>query len=126
MRVIVTIGVILIMLLTGGFWTIHLLTDSTEEIIRQIDLVSAKVKADQWGSAVYQTNKLADTWEIKARWWPVFLDHQEMDNIDFSMAKVKEYVSSHNNSLSLGQLSELKLMVEHIPETEAVNIKNIL
>jgi hypothetical protein len=49
-----------------------------------------------------------------------------MDNIEFSLAKVKAYVSSHNQALALGQLEELKLMLKHIPEKEALNIKNIL
>lgn len=44
-----------------------------------------------------------------------FSDHQEMDNIEFSLARVKEYVTSQDDALSLGQLSELKLMIEHIP-----------
>ena len=56
----------------------------------------------------------------------IILDHQEIDNIEFSLAKIKEYVASRDLPLALGQLSELKLMIEHIPRKEAVNLENIL
>jgi hypothetical protein len=74
-------------------------------------------------TALEHTAKMEKNWAQSARWWPVFLDHEEMDNIEFSLAKVKAYVSSHNQALALGQLEELKLMLKHIPEKEALNIK---
>lgn len=126
MRTLAVIGTILLILLTGGFWTTYSLVVSTHEISREIDQVYNAVKDGQWQTAAIRTGRLETVWEEKARWWPIFLDHQEMDNIDFSMARVKEYVNSRSAALSLGQLSELKLMVEHIPAKETVNLKNIL
>jgi hypothetical protein len=126
MRLLGSIVVILVLILIAGFWTNHALKISTNDLIRQIDLVSLEIKSNHWQSAKLQTEKLEKDWEKEAKWWPVFLDHQEMDNIDFSMAGVKEYVASQNNALSLGQLSETRLMIEHIPRKEAVNLENIL
>lgn len=126
MRLMMSLAAIMLGLLAGGFWTNHSLQVSTDEISRQIDKVFVEVKADNWQTALRRTNELEQIWDDKARWWPIFLDHQEMDNIDFSMARVKEYVAGQEDTLSMGQLSELKLMVEHIPKKEAVNLKNIL
>jgi hypothetical protein len=126
MRLIAAIGLILISIVGAGFWTNHALQTSTQELTRQIDQVSLAVKKENWAAAVSQTAQFEKVWKKEAQWWPVVLDHQEMDNIEFSLAKVKEYVSSRNPSLSLGQLSEVKLMIEHIPKKEAVNFENIL
>lgn len=126
MRLLGSIMVALFLIISAGSWTNYALQTSTKDLIRQIDRVSLEIKSQHWQSAKKQTEILEKDWKKEAKWWPVFLDHQEMDNIDFSMAKVKEYVSSQNNSLSLGQLSEIRLMVEHIPQKEAVNLKNIL
>lgn len=126
MRLLVSLAVILAALVGVGFWTIHSLQASTDELTRQIDRISIEIREDQWEAAVKQTESMEKTWGKNARWWPIFLDHQEMDNIEFSLAKVKEYVSSRNTALSMGQLSELRLMVEHIPRKEAVNLENIL
>ena len=126
MRLIVTLTVILSMIIGLGFWFNYSLETSSDELTQQIDLISAEIREGHWEKAVEHNKKLETTWGEKAKWWPIFLDHQEMDNIEFSLAKVKEYVASQNLSLALGQLSELKLMIEHIPEKEIVNLKNIL
>ena len=126
MRLLVSLAITLSMILALGFWSNHSLQASTDELTRNIDRISMSIEDERWGTAQMQTDKLEKIWQEKARWWPIFLDHQEMDNIEFSMARVKEYVASQDNPLARGQLSELRLMIKHIPKKEAVNIENIL
>jgi hypothetical protein len=109
-----------------GTWTNHALQDSTDKITVQIDQIMTNINEQRWEQARQQTKKLENTWHDDAKWWPVFLDHQEIDNIEFSLAKVKKYVDTSNAPLAQGQLSELNLMVKHIPEKETVNLENIL
>ncbi len=126
MRLLVSLLIILTSIVTLGFWTNHSLQSSTDDLTEQIDNVMVEIQNEQWETAARQTADIEKCWTESARWWPVFLDHQEMDNIEFSLSKVKEYVRSQNPALSLGQLSELRLMLRHIPEKEALSIKNIL
>jgi predicted ABC-type ATPase len=125
MRLLTTLAVILALVIGTGIWFNHSLKTSSDDLTRQIQLVSSTIRQQDWETAVKHSEKLEKLWEQKAKWWPVFLDHQEMDNIEFSLARVKEYVTSEDDALSLGQLSELKLMIEHIPRKEAVNLENI-
>jgi predicted ABC-type ATPase len=125
MRLLTTLTVILALVIGMGIWFNHSLQTSSGDLTRQIQLVSSTIRQQDWETAVKHSEKLEKLWEQKAKWWPVFLDHQEMDNIEFSLARVKEYVTSKDDALSLGQLSELKLMIEHIPRKEAVNLTNI-
>ncbi|MGR6836945.1 DUF4363 family protein [Syntrophomonas erecta] len=126
MRLLVSIFLILSMTIASGIWFNHSLQGSAGELTRQIDQVCREIREERWEAAIKQTEELEKIWEQKAKYWPVILDHQEMDNIEFSLAKVMEYVASQDNALSLGQLSELKLMIEHIPRKEEVNLENIL
>ncbi len=126
MRMLVTLVIILTIIIGSAFWTNHSLQTSADELAKQIILVNDEVKSGKWESALAQMGKLETTWQNKAKWWPVFLDHQEMDNIEFSLAKAKAYVANQDQALALGQLSELKLMVKHIPLNEKVSIENIL
>ncbi|MEN6326582.1 MAG: DUF4363 family protein [Syntrophomonas sp.] len=126
MRLLESIIIILILIVCAGFWINHELQVSTQDLTRQIDRVGILVKESHWEAAVEQTEVLDKVWQQEAKWWPIFLEHQEMDNIEFSLAKFKEYVASKNNSLARGQLSEMKLMIEHIPRKEEINLKNIL
>ncbi|NLX02605.1 MAG: DUF4363 family protein [Syntrophomonadaceae bacterium] len=126
MRILTFLGLTMALIISMGFWSNHSLQESTRELSRQIEQVSHAIEEGEWENAREQTGNLEKIWLQKARWWPVFLDHQEMDNINFSLAKFKEYVASQNEALSKGQLSELKLMIEHIPQKEELNLKNIL
>ncbi len=126
MRLLASLLAILLVVLAAGYWTNHSLQQSTKDLSRQIERVSQEIKQEQWEAAQKQNQHLEKTWQEKARWWPIILDHQEIDNIEFSLAKIKEYVASRDLPLALGQLSELKLMIEHIPRKEAVNLENIL
>ncbi|HEX3012034.1 MAG TPA: DUF4363 family protein [Syntrophomonadaceae bacterium] len=126
MRLVASIIVLIGLIISGGLWTNHALQISTDHLTRQIQQVNSEIKQDSWEAAGRQTIRLEKMWKKEAKWWPVVLDHQEMDNIDFSLARVKEYVASRNSSLALGQLSEVKIMLEHIPKKEAVTLENIL
>ncbi len=126
MRLLVSLLVILASIVGLSFWTNDSLQSSTEHLSEQIDMVQADIQDEQWETAARQTADIEKYWTKSARWWPVFLDHQEMDNIEFSLSKVKAYVNSRDTALALGQLEELKLMLKHIPEKEALTIKNIL
>ena len=126
MRLLITLLAIFFAVIALGFWTNHKLGASTGELIKKIDGLSEDVKNNEWPAAVKKTEGLERAWKGQASWWPMVLDHQEMDNIEFSLAKVKEYVNSNNTDLTRGQLSELREMLRHIPDNEAVTLKNIL
>ncbi len=126
MRLLSTLLIIFVAIISLGFWTNHSLKVSTDELLGNIEQVVNGIENNHWDIAYTQTIEFEKIWDEKANWWPTVLDHQEIDNIEFAMARVREYVATKNASLSLGQLSELKLMIKHIPEKEAIRIKNIL
>lgn len=126
MRLLISLLIILSFIVGLGFWANNSLQASTQQLTEQIETVILEIKDSNWEAAARETAELESGWDKSARWWPVFLDHQEMDNIEFSLARVKAYVNSHDSALALGQLEELSLMLKHIPEKEALSIKNIL
>ena len=125
MRLLAALLTIFFSVIGLGFWTNNQLQQSADELMMNIDLIYEEVNLGRWESAMRYTGQLEQNWEQKIQWWAVFLDHQEIDYIDFAIAKNKEYVSLHNTPLALGQLAEMKQMIKHIPEKGAINITNI-
>jgi hypothetical protein len=125
MRLLAALLAIFFSVIGLGFWTNNQLQQSADELMINIDLIYEEINLGQWESAMRYTEQLEQKWEQKIQWWPVFLDHQEIDYIDFAIAKNKEYVASQNTPLALGQLSEMRRMIKHIPEKGAINITNI-
>ncbi|MGE5389524.1 MAG: DUF4363 family protein [Deltaproteobacteria bacterium] len=126
MRLLSCLGVILLVLIGGGFWINNSLQESTDRLSSQVEQVSDNIGQGDWSAARSGSDQMQRLWEKDARWWPVILDHQEIDNIEFSMARTTEYVRNQDLALAQGQLSELKLMVRHIPRKEKINLENIL
>lgn len=125
MRLLLALTVVFLAVVALGLWTNHLLEASTGKLVEQIDRIADDVREENWKGARDRTGGMEKAWEKEAAWWPTLLDHQEMDNIEFSMSRIREYIASRDTALSLGQLSELRLMISHIPEKEAVTVKNI-
>jgi hypothetical protein len=126
MRLLVSLSMILVIFTGVGIWSNHALSTSAEEFSKQIDEIILTAQNDQWDHAYQKTKDLRKNWDNQASWWPIILDHQEIDNIEFALIKTEQYIKTNNIDLSLGQLFELKLMIKHIPEKEAVTITNIL
>lgn len=126
MKILITIMITIAALLGLGAWINDSLQGSSDLLSVQIEKVCQDIQKESWDDANQKTRQLEIKWEENARWWPIILDHQEMDNIEFSLAKAKEFVATENRSLALGQLSEMKLMIEHLPAKEKINLKNIL
>jgi hypothetical protein len=125
MRLLTTLLIIFVAVITLGFWTNHQLTASANELLLDVDKIHEEVNTQHWDSASEHTEELDQNWDRKGKWWPALLDHQEIDNIDFAMAKNKEYIAARNAPLALGQLSELRQMIKHIPQKGDINLTNI-
>ena len=126
MKLLWSVLVAFVIMLGLGVWANIQLNMSASGLTQKVDLIESDITSQRWDHAYKNTLALEKAWGENAKWWPTILDHQEMDNIEFSLARFKEYVAQRNNVLSLAQLSELKLMIQHIPEKEAVSLKNIL
>lgn len=126
MRLFIGVLVTLGLLIGSGLWINDWLLDSSVRLVEQIEAVNGQIETGDWAEATVQVHELERKWDKEAKWWPVFLEHQEMDNIEFSLARCKEYVSRQDLALSMGQLAETRLMIEHIPRKEEINLENIL
>lgn len=125
MRLLTTLLTIFTLVIALGFWTNHQLTASANELLLEVDKIHEEINKEQWDSASEHNEELEQNWDQRGKWWPALLDHQEIDNIDFAIAKNKEYIAARNAPLALGQLSEIRQMIKHIPQKGAINLTNI-
>ncbi|MFZ5597708.1 MAG: DUF4363 family protein [Bacillota bacterium] len=125
MRLLTVLLIIFLAVIALGIWTNHSLESAAKSFDKDIGEVQRAVQGKDWDTAENKVTEIEKEWDKKAKWWPAMLDHQEIDNIKFSIGRLKGYVKSKNESLTQGELSELKLIITHIPEKESVSLKNI-
>ncbi|WP_031513954.1 DUF4363 family protein [Desulfofalx alkaliphila] len=125
MRLLIVLSAILVSFMVLGSWVNHSLTDTAEVLSKDLVEIMQEIEQDNWQDALDKTKALEQQLKEKTHWWPMILDHQEIDEVEFALARLKEYVAAQNPDLSLAQLSEIKLMLQHIPDKESVTLKNI-
>lgn len=119
--IILLVAVMLVFSLVSSAY----LDRSAQKIDHQIRKIEANSRSNNWTNANIELSNLEKQWEKSSNTWAMLIDHVEIDNIDDSLTRMKEYIKAKNSVLSLGELASLKQYVSHIPQKESFNLINI-
>lgn len=127
-KIIIYLGVsiALVIVLSVGFLTLYNLNNTADKMVANFDGLEDTIVAGNWQEAHTGIKKVQELWNANKGWWAIVLDHQEIDNIEMALTRVDKYVSMQDRALASGELAVLRQMIEHIPDKERVNLKNIL
>jgi len=126
LRTLITIGIIVVLLLGGSLTSYQYIETSTLALGAPIDAVEQCISTQKWQAAQNELDTAQQRWDKNKDWWTVLLDHQDIDTIDISIKRLEKYIEAQDVSLSMGEVSTLKLLVDHIFDTEKFNFQNIL
>ena len=93
---------------------------------QHLDRLESAVKNDNWESAGNRLEALTRVWNENRDIWQILINHEEVDNIDSTLARVKQLVEFREKTDSLAEIAVLKLFILHIPEKESLSIVNII
>lgn len=126
MKVYAAVIGVVVLLLALGFYTQHALQSTADRMLGGIRQLDAVLAGDDWDRATGVVKAIQEDWERHKKWWAVFIDHQEIDNIDTSLVRTSKYIETRESAQAAAELGVLELMLKHIPEKERVNLQNIL
>ena len=126
MRTLITIGIIVVLLIGGSLTSYQYIETSTLAISAPLETVEQCISTQKWQVAQKELDTTQQRWDKNKDWWTVLLDHEEIDTIDISLKRLEKYIEAQDVSLSLGEVSALILLVDHIFDTEKLNFQNIL
>lgn len=126
MRTLTIIGVIVVLLLGGSLASHRYIQTTTQSLEAQLETIEDSISAQKWEFAQEELNTAQQRWDKNKIWWSILLDHQELDTIELSMRRLEKYIATQNGSLSLGEVSSLKLLVDNIFSSDKLNLRNIL
>jgi ATP-dependent exoDNAse (exonuclease V) beta subunit len=122
---LIIIAVVLMSIIGLGLWTIDRVSDQSDALLSHSDNLETSIGNEQWPTAQEHLNNLMQAWQNAKPLWTVLLDHKEIDNMDISLARIDQYLLAEDKSLSLSEISVLKLLIRHIPEKEKLTLGNI-
>lgn len=126
MKTTVTVAVIVAILAIGAGWSNHYINTSAATMVQELDQMDNQIKNGGWEQAKSQLDTLEKEWEKTKNVWSGLVTHQEIDNIDVSLQRLKEYIDNQSTVLATSELATFRLLVEHIADTESLSFKNIL
>ena len=107
-------------------WTQHSLAASAEKLEQSLSSLESAIKNDNWEMANNELESFNQLWRKTKNSWQIFINHEEIDNIDATLARVKQLVSLKAKADSLSEISALRLFIVHIPQKESLCLVNIL
>lgn len=114
----------LLILLSG--WGIYLLLDKdSKNLLEPVQQILVSVENNSWEKTDEYLKKTNEIWERINTYWPLLINHKEMDQIEESINRLKSYLKQKDKTQSLAELYNLIYFIKHIPQKEAFNLQNI-
>ena len=126
LRTLTTIFVIVFILAGGSFISHSYIQTTTHGLVIQLETVEHSISTQNWKVAETDLNATHQRWNKNKTLWTILLHHAEIDTIDLSMERLEKYMATQDSPLSLGEVSALKLLFDHIADSDQLNLRNIL
>lgn len=79
----------------------------------------------EWNAAEKSLDLITIKWENKKKIWLLLLDHENIDEIDRSLAEVKQMIRIQQYDMALHAISTLHHCLEDIPQSQTISLSNI-
>ena len=89
------------------------------------DNIEEYINDDKWDKAYETSLEFRKRWESYSKNIKLFVNHEEIDNIEIELSKLPQYAKEKNKDESLASTQVLKFLIDHISSLEKINIQNI-
>lgn len=125
MRSIAIASIAVVAVVLGGILTIKYLERSAQELSMYLERVQEAVQRENWSQAEELFDAANSRWDQIQRPWAALISHGELDELQMTFGRIKQYITCQEKSLALAELEVARLLVEHIPEKEKPHWTNI-
>lgn len=126
MKTLIPVTIVILAFFGFAFWVQHSITETANDIADLLSSIEEAAYEENWESAIEDMKAVEDDWNNTRKKWQMLIDHQEIDNIDSTLVRVKSWIALEAKEDCVAELAALKLFILHIPERKALRITNIL
>ncbi len=126
MKVFKATLVISAFLIGFGIFAYYYIDTTADRLVAGTEILERGMDSKDWKQTEKNFARLNSLWDKISPKWTILIDHEELDNINITMSRAREFMKARDTAGFTAELAELKLLLKHIPEKEALNIKNIL
>lgn len=124
-KTLIAIFISAILLFSFTYFTNKYLEVTSKKMILKVNTIEDYIKKGDIPSAEKVAIDLDKQWDRLEKKWTLLTNHHEIDNITSSVKTTVEFIKFQDIPSSMANLGSLKHYIEHIPNIEKLNLKNI-
>ncbi len=125
MRTLLTLLLLMIGLIVGAFLSQHYLAETGAELSDLLEATTAAVTDGRWSEANRLAEELQSLWERTKNGWGFFTEHEEIDDINGTLARLTGYVAEKDAPSCRAEAEAALRLFRHVPEKEILNLANL-
>ncbi len=124
-RIVGVITVLTLIIIILSVVSQRFLYNGSQSMKQSIDSVETSIGSSNWNQADTQLTGMINSWSGVKGYWSALIDHQEIDNIDETLARLQMFIKGKDNASALAEAAALRKFIAHIPEKEKPSLENI-
>ncbi|NLK28355.1 MAG: DUF4363 family protein [Clostridiales bacterium] len=125
MKNVVVSFILLFIMIIGITFSLRYLNRVSDDLGKLNDEIEQYITDNNWNEAYKSSLEYTEKWRNYSKIIKLFIDHQEIDNIEMELWKLPQYIKEMTKDESLACVHVLKFLVNHISDLEKVNFQNI-
>lgn len=124
-KILSALALLIAFIMTVSLASYGILERTSTDLQKSISEVEANTTAENWEDAEQGVKQVKSQWAGVSKTWSVLIDHQEIDNIEFTLFRMEKLISVRDKPSALAESSALMNYVRHIPRKESLNLENL-
>ncbi len=126
MKTLLVIALVLLILLAGCVISVRYIVNSAQGIISLVDEVADAIDAERWPEAGQAFVRAQAAWTEVEKHWKIIINHDDMRDIQLGFVHLSVALAHQDQWQAIKELRTLRYYLNHVPESERVEIGNVL
>jgi hypothetical protein len=83
------------------------------------------ISSEDWKNANDKMLEFSAKWNKYSKIISLFVNHQELDNIEIEEAKLPEYIKEKTKDEALASTHVINFLIDHVAKLENINLQNL-
>jgi hypothetical protein len=125
MRNLLISATLFVTMLIAIFFSNQYLSRICSDLTKTSTTLEDQITNEKWKEAYDTSMKLTSKWKNYCTKLSIFVDHEEIDNIDHELWQLTQYTKCENKDESLAGVHVIKFFISHITNMEKISVQNI-
>lgn len=125
MKVVVITILILVLFFTGALMFKNYVQFHAEALLNRLDKLDEAITSENWSRAEESLKLIKEDWSNMKHILELSIEHNDLDRAEVAIAKLNRYIENRDKTLTLGELAELKFVVDLMMRKEELKLANL-